>query len=310
MKKATLALMIVLLCFIKKIEAQEQIKDVMSRADSLREAGNINGAIEEFKKAYSKNPKDESNIYNYACALSLVGQNDSCFKYLNLALQLDTTIQALIDPDLLSLRADKRWDDFETKLILMLQIKYHKTIKDLDYCKKLYEMGALDQAYYGDIDLAAKKIGPYSTVVKALGELQRRVNEQNLKELEQLIEIKGWPKLSQVGGVAATAFYIIQHSDVIKQKKYLPTLKKLCEEKEADWWCFALMYDRIQVSDKKPQKYGSQVCYNDQTKAYEIYLLEDENKVDEWRAGVGLGPLAEYVSRWGIKFEPKNKIFK
>jgi hypothetical protein len=35
--------------------------------------------------------------------------------------------------------------------------------------------------------------------------------------------------------------------------------------------------------------------------------LLDETKVDEWRKEIGMQPLAEYVSRWEIKFEPKKK---
>ena len=67
------------------------------------------------------------------------------------------------------------------------------------------------------------------------------------------------------------------------------------------------MYDRIQVNENKPQKYGSQIKYNNDTKSFELFPLEDESKVDEWRKEVGLGNLAGYVARWGITFKPKNK---
>jgi len=66
------------------------------------------------------------------------------------------------------------------------------------------------------------------------------------------------------------------------------------------------MYDRIQTNENKPQKYGSQVKYNEQTKKYELFSLEDESKVDEWRKEVGLCPLSKYVSQWGIVFTPKK----
>ncbi len=42
-------------------------------------------------------------VYNYACALSIdnsvIRQFDSCFKYLNIAVELDTSVTALTDPD-------------------------------------------------------------------------------------------------------------------------------------------------------------------------------------------------------------------
>ncbi len=67
------------------------------------------------------------------------------------------------------------------------------------------------------------------------------------------------------------------------------------------------MYDKIQTNDNKPQKYGSQVSFNNETKKYELFPLLDETKVDEWRKEIGMQPLAEYVSRWEIVFEAKTK---
>lgn len=67
------------------------------------------------------------------------------------------------------------------------------------------------------------------------------------------------------------------------------------------------MYDRIQTNENKPQKYGSQIKYNEATKSYELFPLLDETKVDEWRKEIGMRPLSEYVARWNIKFEPKKK---
>jgi hypothetical protein len=67
------------------------------------------------------------------------------------------------------------------------------------------------------------------------------------------------------------------------------------------------MYDRVQVSENKPQRYGSQVRINSQTSKDELYPLEDESKVDEWRKEIGMQPLADYLLHWNIKWEPKTK---
>lgn len=281
---------------------------VRSTADSLREEGDLKGAIVEFKKIYLNDPKDKNNIYNFACALSIMGQNDSAFKYLYKSIEMDTSTIALTDADFIPLKRDKRWNEFENKLISELNIKFKNPYKDIEYAKILWRMQTLDQAYYGDIKIAEKKIGRNSTVISALWELKLIYNDQNQKELEKLIEKKGWPKISVVGNRAAgAAFLIIQHSDYEKQKKYLPIIEKLCKEKEASWESFALMYDRIQTNENKPQKYGTQIKYNDETKSYELYPLLDETKVDEWRKEIGMPPLAEYVAMWNIKFEPQKK---
>ena len=140
------------------------------------------------------------------------------------------------------------------------------------------------------------------------GKLKSNITPQNQKDLEALIAKKGWPKISNVGSSAASsAFLIIQHADLAKQKKYLPIIKKLCEENEAHWGSYALMYDRVQVRENKPQRYGSQVHRNPKTNIDEPYPLEDESKVDEWRKEMGMQPLAEYLMRWNIKWEPKSK---
>ena len=285
-----------------------QITIIRSVADSLRDEGNLNGAIIEFQKMLKEQPKDVGTLYNYTCVLSLANQRDSCFKNLYKYIEMDTTVQPLCDPDFLNARQDKRWTDFENKLINQLNIKFQNPYKDIEYAKKLWEMNALDQAYYDDIKLVEKKIGMHSSVSNTLWQMKIKINEKNQSDLIELIEKKGWPKSSEVGGRAASsAFLIIQHSDSEKQKKYLPIIKSLCEQKEASWSSYALMYDRIQISMNKPQKYGSQITFNNAKNTYELSPLEDETMVDEWRKEMGLQPLADYVSRWNIKFEPKKK---
>lgn len=301
-------LMIFFLAFTLIAKAQTEFTIIVNPADSLREAGDLNGAIDAFRKTYSADPKNENNLYNFACALAVTNQRDSCFKYLYKSIELDTSTYALSDPDFLSLRDDKRWPEFEDRLISMVNIKTHNALKDIEFAKKLWRMKAKDQAFYTEIDIAEKKTGKNSTVVIALWKLKAIYNDENQQELEKLIAEKGWPKISAVGERAAgAAFLIIQHSDNEKQKKYLPTIEKLCKEKEANWQSYALMYDRIQIGDNKPQKYGSQIMYNNKTGKYELFPLLDETKVDQWRAEIGMQPLSKYASQWGITFEPQKK---
>lgn len=309
MKKVKLLLtssFLVMTCFAKAQAPTFTI--VVSPADSLREAGDLNGAIEEFRKIYLSDSTNGGNIYNFACALALTNQKDSCFKYLYKSIEIDTTQFALTDPDFISIKDDKRWNEFEDKLIALLTIKFNEALDDIEYAKELWRMHAKDQAYYQEIEIAEKKTGMSSTVVKALWTLKHIYNEENQKRLEALIEQKGWPKSYGVGVTASqAAFLVIQHSDNEKQKKYLPMIEKLCGENQASWHDYALMYDRIQTNDNKPQKYGSQVIYNDKTKKHELLPLLDETKVDEWRKEIGMEPLADYLAYWEIKFEPKKK---
>jgi hypothetical protein len=90
------------------------------------------------------------------------------------------------------------------------------------------------------------------------------------------------------------------------QKKYLPMIRKSCEANELPWQRYANIYDRCLFNENKPQKYGTHTRYNEQTKREELYPLEDESKVDEWRKELGLEPLSDYLARFNIKFQPKH----
>ncbi len=302
--KKIIATGLVMLFFTHCIRAQ----GTLNKADSLNHAGELKASIEEHKRVFQLDSLDYLNVYNMACLLSTERQTDSAFKYLYYSAGLNSTELPLTDPDFLPLREDKRWQAFEEYLVNLIQTKYEHPINDEAYARKLWHMRARDQAYYTEISLAERKIGRNSSVVYALWKMKEDINNQNQKELEGLIAKKGWPTLSQVGKHAAgAAFLVIQHSDLEKQKKYLPVIKKLCEEKEADWAAYALMYDRIQVDQNKPQRYGSQLTFNKSTQKYELSPLEDESKVEEWRKAIGMQPLADYLLRWDIKWEPKTK---
>ena len=304
--KKTILIFAILIFANVKINAQ--MMSQMSKADSLRQEGDLTGAIEEYKKTYNANSNDADNIYNYACALSVTCQVDSAFKYLYISIEMDTSILAFRDPDFIHLRESPKWEAFEKRLTSLLEYFPDRPFnKDIEYAKILWKMFALDQAYYKDIEIADEKVGKNSTVTYALWDLKEKINKENQEEFEKLIETNGWPKSSEVGGSASTtAFLIIQHSDLEKQKKYLPVIKNLCEQKEASWQSYALMYDRILTDENKPQKYGSQFKYNAQTKKNEFLPMEDETKVDEWRKEVGLGTLSEYASHWNIEYTPKK----
>jgi tetratricopeptide (TPR) repeat protein len=283
----------------------------INKADSLMNEGNIPEAITEYKKLYSLNPKDQQIVYNYACALSIdnsvIRKFDSCFKYLNTAIELDTAITALMEPNLIPAREDKNWNIFENRLISMLNIKYKNPCKDIEYAKDLWRLGAYDQAYFNEIGIAGRKLGMRSSVASAIWKLKFMIQKKSQKELEQLVTVNGWPKISDVGSQAAMAAYLVAiHTNDGSQKKYLPMIRQTCEENELPWQRYANIFDRCLFNENKPQKYGTHTRFNEQTKSEELYPLEDETKVDEWRKELGLEPLAEYLARFNIKFPQKN----
>jgi len=275
--------------------------------ERLREDGDIPGAIAEFEKVYAQNPNDQKNVYNLARALSINRQLDKCFQYLTIAVEMDPSLAPLTDPDLLTARDDKRWGEFEDKLVATLNAKLNGAYKDIEYAKALWRLRAWDQAFFIEVGIAGRKTGMKSSVVEALWKFKFMIQARDQQELEGLIDRKGWPRVGEVGREAAMAAYLVtMHSNDGLQKKYLSTIKKICEEKGLPWERYAAIYDRSLFNDNKPQKYGTHTRYNEQTKTEELYPLEDESKVNEWRKEIGLPPLEEFLKQFNIIFRPKK----
>ena len=153
-----------------------------------------------------------------------------------------------------------------------------------------------------------RKLGMRSSVASALWKLKFMIQQESQKELARLADLKGWPRVKDVGSEAAMGAYLVaMHTNDGSQKRYLPMIEKICEAKELPWVRYANIYDRCLFNDNKPQRYGTHTKFNEVTRTEELYPLEDESKVDEWRKELGLEPLAEYLARMNIIYQPENK---
>ena len=274
----------------------------VSKADSLLTAGSVAPAIEEYRAMYNQDRNDSRIIYNYACALSLAGQADSSLYYLSKLIVLEPSVSILTDPDFLAVRESKGWMDFEIDLIIALNETRGNLIKDTAYARELWRLLCLDQYGFYETGIAVRNLGPGSPVVTALRRMQSLQNEKNLEKLAILLEIKGWPEISQVGSKASeAAFYVIQHSNAQAQEKYIRLFEAACRKGEGNWQQYALMFDRMRMNQNLPQKYGTHfILDNRATGEKNLYPLEDETRVNEWRKEIGLEPLKDYMTRTGI----------
>lgn len=299
---------VVILAILGGAMAQPPLPQGGSPGEKLRAEGDIPGAIEEYRKALLQDPKDANTVLNLARALSINKKMDECFKYLALAAELAPSVDILTDGDLVTARGDKRWGAFEDGLVAVLAAKSGKPYKDVAYAKALWKMRAWDLAYFLEVGIAGRKTGMRSSVVEAIWSFKFMIQERSQAELEALIAKKGWPRVADVGREAAmSAFFVIMHSQSGSQKKYLADIKKVCEAGELPWERYAAIYDRGLYNDNQPQRYGTHTRYNEQTKKEELYPLEDETRVDEWRKELGLQPLEDYLKPMGITFRPKKR---
>lgn len=140
-----------------------------------------------------------------------------------------------------------------------------------------------------------------------LSRLMCETDAANTAWLKVDLDAHGWYRISTHGETASKAAWLMtQHADNDRafQRRVLSLLQPLAAEKEVEASDVAYLYDRVAVGTGRPQRYGSQgrcVARN----VWGPQPLEDDSRVDELRASVGLGPLSEYaahMNRWCADF--------
>jgi hypothetical protein len=163
-------------------------------------------------------------------------------------------------------------------LILLFSCSTKK--KDFSYYKKQLE-GVLhnDQLYRLD---AAK------------WPIQYKLDAENITTVTKILDSVGWLGCNEIGCNANSAlFLVIQHSNEYYMEKYLSIMKKAVKENKAHKEQLALLIDRVEMNNKRPQIYGSQVVMINNK--YEIYNTIDIKKLDNRRKEMGLKPIEEYL---------------
>ncbi|WP_438962206.1 DUF6624 domain-containing protein [Nonlabens sp.] len=135
----------------------------------------------------------------------------------------------------------------------------------------------------------------------------QEIDESNLTVVEQIIEKCGMPTQESAGELGHTAIWlVIQHASATKRKQYFPMLLDAAKNGLLERQDIALMQDRMLMDDGKPQLYGSQVFMNEDG-TYELYELQDPEKVNARRIKMGMGPLHEYLSFFQLEFNVPQK---
>ena len=79
-------------------------------------------------------------------------------------------------------------------------------------------------------------------------------------------------------------------------------MREAVKNKQAIAGNLALLEDRVALREGRKQIYGSQLI-TDSTNKTKLQPIEDPDHVDERRAAVGLGPLAEYLKQFNIEMD-------
>lgn len=129
-------------------------------------------------------------------------------------------------------------------------------------------------------------------------EKMRTVDAVNRKRLKEIISLIGWPSKELVGENASSgAFLVAQHAheDLDFMKEVFSHIEADYRKQKASPSQYALMYDRIKMLEGKPQRFGTQ--FNKNSSGCRAWKMEEPEKVDEYRAQMGLDTLAVYAKK-------------
>ncbi len=315
MKKFILVAILGIL-FINFTNAQNMDKYVefVKKADSLYNAKDYNSSAIEYQNAFDSNdgkayPNDR---YNAACTFALAGDSEKAFYHLLYSaehprIKYNNYNHITTDSDLNSLHKSEQWD----KLIKIVKANKDEAEKDLDkpLVAMLDTIYQEDQTYRRQIGEIEGKYGRESDEMKKHWEVIKEKDSINLIKIQKILDEKGWLGSNVIGNQGnSTLFLVIQHSPLEVQEKYLPMMRDAVKNGKANSSSLALLEDRVALRKGGKQIYGSQIGRDQETGEYFVSPLIDPKNVDKRRAEVGLGPIADYLSRWNVTWDVKKHI--
>lgn len=180
---------------------------------------------------------------------------------------------------------------------------------DLELMEEFETIRFEDQRYRQQMREVGETYGRQSPQMDSLWVLQNKADSINTVRIIEVIEERGYPGRSLVGpGMASTAFLVIQHADLEIQEKYLKTITDAADAGEVNWSSVALLVDRINTRNDRPQIYGSQVSSDKETGESFFFEIAEPYKVDSVRATVGLGPISEYAKFFDFEWDPDKHV--
>jgi len=166
--------------------------------------------------------------------------------------------------------------------------------------EKLLAMRAEDERVREELAATGELFDGYHPIME-------RVHLENAAELENMIDENGWLGKSLVGTDGAEAAWLVaQHAISLPEfsRKCLRLIERAVAENEAEPYQAAYLHDRISFFENRPQRYGTQSDWNESGKM-QVWTLEDEAKVNDFRAQVGLPPLHALI--WENEETRENK---
>src|SRR5690242_5238377 len=152
---------------------------------------------------------------------------------------------------------------------------------------ELIAMRAEDLAVRAELAAADELGGPYVPRMEA-------VHIKSAARLRELIDRHGWPSEEIAGKDGAEAAWLIaQHAigEPEFQRRALQWMRESADQGLTPAWHAAYLEDRIAMCEGRPQRFGTQWLDDPRDGRVRPWKLADVERVNEFRAGVGLPDL-------------------
>jgi Tfp pilus assembly protein PilF len=289
-----------------KLKRQDYLED-LETAHLLMHQGKYAEAIPHLTAALQMEDKTHLIEIELATAYYKTGQADRCFEVLNKTANDWEWMNDFIKSDneegfaFANLVRDSRWTKLKARIDSMdiQQSAGHNrelmhTLKEIQRTDQLYR-NAMPSSEHPQMSTSLKD---------SIWKLQTVTDSLNLLKVIAVFKQYGYPGDSLVGSkYNATAWLVIQHAGLKYQEQYLPLIKAAAEKNQLPMSDVALLIDRIEMGNNRPQVYGSQINCDLNNKCT-VYKILDEANVNKRRASAGLIPLQDYLSYWGIIWAP------
>ena len=248
-------------------------------ADTYYQAGEYEEALENYRPVLVFFNEKKTLVKAARCAAQL-GLNKEAFGYLKRAVALGwSNPQTLLyDRELDPLKDEAKFN----KLVSRIEAfeARRATINKPELLAELEVIYADDQKFRRQ---------------KGKEKEQAQLDSINLIRIEKLIDQHGWLGSNLLSG-RNYCWVAIQHQPLEVQEKYVGLMARAVKKGEEDPAYLAFLQDQILVAKGKAQKYGTQMDVENKR----IYPIENPEKVDIYRAQMGLGSVQALLDRYKI----------
>lgn len=262
----------------------------ITKGDSLFKEGKYQQAAKTYTEGFSTlngkaYPEDRLNA---AKSYALSSNLDSAFyhlKYLITINKYDSAKKVILNPIFTTIHNDERWNE-----LICIAEQREEMLND-SLIQVLDSVLQKDQKIRIELNRILEKNIP----VYEFQNKMKLVDSMNFLTFESIISKYGWPSIDIIGNKGSLAlFLLLQHSTIKNQEKYLSLATEAFENGNLAPSQFALLVDRIEMSNGRKQIYGTQL-QKDHNGFFHLYPVWDIENLNQRRLKMGLSTIEEYM---------------